>query len=106
MEGTWRGIRRSAIEPPALRSTASFHRHGRRMPAIKRNIPPKCKLHMDAAAFPLRSCVYWRKSLKTTLPCQKGGFERARGNLPGRCPDTKFVAIEVDELGPFAPWFG
>lgn len=31
------------------------------------------------------------------------GPER-RGNLPGGRPDAKFVAIEVGELGPFAPW--
>jgi len=27
------------------------------------------------------------------------------GNLPGGCPDTKFVVIEVGELRPLAPWF-
>src|SRR5262245_9835347 len=26
-------------------------------------------------------------------------------NLPGRCPDTEFVAIGVGELCPFAPGF-
>ena len=27
------------------------------------------------------------------------------GNLPGRCPDTEFVAVGVGELSPFAPGF-
>src|SRR5947208_496208 len=27
------------------------------------------------------------------------------GNLPGRCPDAEFVAVEVGELRPFAPGF-
>ena len=27
------------------------------------------------------------------------------GNLPGRCPDAKFVAVGIGELCPFAPGF-
>src|SRR5437016_4774119 len=33
------------------------------------------------------------------------GWFLERGNLPGGRPDTKFVVIEVGELGPFAPRF-
>ena len=35
----------------------------------------------------------------------EGGFGE-RGNLPGGCPDPKFVVIEVRELSPFAPGLG
>ena len=38
-------------------------------------------------------------------PSSMEGRFLERGNLPGGCPDTKFVGIEVGELGPFAPGF-
>src|SRR5205807_4910572 len=38
-------------------------------------------------------------------PSRMEGWFGERGNLPGGCPDPKFVVIEVGELGPFAPGF-
>ena len=38
-------------------------------------------------------------------PSMLEGWFLERRNLPGGCPDTKFVVIEVGELGPFAPGF-
>src|SRR5439155_5010237 len=41
--------------------------------------------------------------LSLNQPTSMEGWFRERGNLPGGCPDTKFVVIEVGDLGPFTP---
>src|SRR2546421_173844 len=45
------------------------------------------------------------EKLSKNQPSMLEGWFFERGNLPGRCPDPKFVVIEVGELGPFAPGF-
>ena len=45
------------------------------------------------------------EKLSPNQPSMLEGWFGERGNLPGGCPDPKFVVIEVGELGPFAPGF-
>ena len=43
------------------------------------------------------------ENLTKHQPSMLEGWCLVRRNLPGGCPDTKFVVIEVGELGPFTP---
>src|SRR3989440_12042999 len=43
------------------------------------------------------------ENLTKHQPSMLEGWYLVKGNLPGGCPDPKFVVIEVGELGPFAP---
>src|SRR4051812_29410176 len=45
------------------------------------------------------------EKLSPNQPSRMEGWFGERGNLPGGCPDPKFVVIEGAELGPFAPGF-
>ena len=46
-----------------------------------------------------------QEKITKNQPSMLEGWFSVRGDLPGGCPDTKFVVIEVAELGPFAPGF-
>jgi hypothetical protein len=46
------------------------------------------------------------KKIFKNQPSSMDDWFLERGNLPGGCPDTKFVVIQISELGPFAPGLG
>src|SRR5882672_6382390 len=52
----------------------------------------------------LLAFVCLMEKISKNQPSSMEGWFLERGNLPGGCPDTKFVVIGVAELGPFAPW--
>src|SRR6266704_3613468 len=43
------------------------------------------------------------EKISNNQPSMREGWLLERGNLPGGCPDTKFVVIEVGEQGLFTP---